>query len=108
MDASDIVAVINSSTTIAAGQTFGLGRLFFDVSPSALNNEVLTLAFNPSNSSLSDANGSPITIDTFQSGTITIVTSVTSVPEPGTGITVISLLIVFAICRMAKRRRTAA
>lgn len=107
MDASDFVAVVNSSTTIGAGQTFGLGRLFFDVSPSAMNNEVLTLAFNPANSSLSDANGSPVTINTFQSGTITI-TSVTSVPEPGTGITVISLLIVFAICDMVKRRQTAA
>jgi hypothetical protein len=105
MDASDIVATINSSTTIGAGQTFGLGRLFFDVAPSALENEVLTLDFNPSNSSLSDADGNPIPIDTFQSGTITIVASV---PEPRTGITLSSLLVVFAIWRMIKRRQTGA
>ena len=103
MDASDFVAVVNSSTTVGAGQTFGLGRLLFDVSGGAPNNEILNLVFNAANSSLSDANGNPVTIDTFQSGTITVLASVSGVPEPGTGIELASAFVAFLIWKRRSR-----
>src|SRR5205807_9645410 len=80
LDASDFVATPLSSTTIAAGGIFGLGRIFFDVSPSATVPETVTVSFNAGNSSLSDANGNSIAIDSFQSGTIDVV------PEPSAAI----------------------
>jgi hypothetical protein len=75
-DGADIAATPSSYTTLAAGETLGLGEVFFDVAPAASS---ATVSFNLDNSSLSDGDGNPISIDSAESGLITV-TGVT--PEP--------------------------
>jgi hypothetical protein len=85
LDASDSAFASNSASTIAANQTLGLGRLFFDVDPAdTVGNP--SLDFNSANSNLSNGLGNPLAIDTFNSGTIEVV------PEPRTGIEMVFAL----------------
>jgi len=75
-DATDIASTPSSYTTLVAGETLGLGEIFFDLAPGASSG---TVSFNLDNSSLSDGDGNPISIDSANSGLITV-SSVT--PEP--------------------------
>ena len=99
LDASDFYDIPASGATVGSGVTVGLGRIFFDVSPSASTPQVVTVSFNAGNSSLSDPNGSPITINQFSPGTITIGAE-SAVPEPGS-----LLLMSIGIAGLAWRRR---
>jgi hypothetical protein len=85
LDASDLVNAPNSFTEIDPGASFGLGLISFDVAPGAPN-QVAQVTFNTSSTftSVSDQNGNLQTLD-FASGDITV-SSVSSVPEPATGI----------------------
>jgi len=80
IDASDIDSIVLAGTTIDPGATFGLGRVFFDVSSSALPG-VTTVNLSPfPETTLSDAAGNDLPIGTLSPGQITILGS--TVPEP--------------------------
>ena len=106
MDGSD-VSSSGLGDAVAAGATVGLGRVLFDVSPTAVpGGFAVLLATDIASTSVTDALGSPITIDQFNNGDIRITGSV-AVPEPGTvlllGVGVAAVL----IKRKEIRRRTA-
>jgi hypothetical protein len=105
LDALDLFDTLLGSTTIGAGATFGLGRIFFNVSNAANTPETVTVSFNTLNSSLSDANGNAIPIDTFQSGTITVSSTV---PEPSAAIPLLAGLAWIYSRRRGLRRSTSA
>lgn len=90
---SDLHFTPLTGTTLNDGDTFSLGRVFFDVAGGAAPGEVATLTFIPDpGSSLADSsqNANGILIDTLTPGAITIVDAV---PEPGSwGLTLVGLL----------------
>ncbi len=91
-----------SGVTVAANSTVGLGRAFFDVSPLAPYGPI-TVSFITTGTSLSDTTfptPNPITIDKFQSGTITVV------PEPATLSMILSSVPV-ALWMFLRSRRSA-
>jgi hypothetical protein len=103
MDGSDGAA--SGSTTLGTGVSFGLGRVFFDISPSALS-QVANLTFNTSSAASSLTNdqipAQTVPIDTFGTATITI--AGVAVPEPGgIGFVGIGLAAIFAAARRMTR-----
>jgi hypothetical protein len=69
---------------VGAGATVGLGKVFFNVAPSTPGGAIeVTLTPFPT-TSLSDPSGNNISVDTLNHGTITVISSVNSVPEPST------------------------
>jgi hypothetical protein len=88
LSTSDIFAIPLAGATLGAGITVGLGHVLFDVSPAAaVGTSLVTLAGFPV-SSLSDAAGNNVVIQTLSSGQITI--TGTGVPEPSTLATVLA------------------
>ncbi len=81
IDASDIDSIPMAGTTINPGSTFGLGRIFFDVSSNATPGVTAVNISAFPNSSLSDAGGNNLPIDVLSAGQITISGS-SAVPEP--------------------------
>ena len=80
LDAGDVYGIFGSGVTVASGQSFALGRVLFDVSPSAAIGAFLVSftggsAVGDANS-LSDSSGGAISVDSFTGGTIEVV------PEP--------------------------
>ncbi len=74
--ASDLDA--GGSATLNSGDVVGLGRVFFNVSPTATSGPfAVSFTGGTAGNNLSDANGGNVPINTFTSGTITITT-----PEP--------------------------
>ncbi len=75
--ASDLAA--SGSATLGSGVTVGLGKVFFNVSPTAASGP-FTVSFTggAAGNNLSDALGNDVRIDTLSSGTI----SISAVPEP--------------------------
>lgn len=92
-DAADVAATPSSYTTLAAGETLGLGEVFFDLAPGASS---ATVSFNLGNSSLSDGNGNPISIDSADSGLINVT------PEPAS--LVLALTGALTLIAAARRR----
>jgi hypothetical protein len=80
MDASDIDSILMTGTTINPGSTFGLGRVFFDVSANATPSVTPVNISTFPNTSLSDSLGNNLPIDVLSAGRITI--AGTTVPEP--------------------------
>jgi hypothetical protein len=66
------------AATVGSGSTVGLGHVLFSVAPGAVPG-AHALTFVPAQTSLSDAAGAPVTINTLQGGTVTIASTV---PEP--------------------------
>jgi hypothetical protein len=78
--ASDLPAS-GPGTTVGAGAEFGLGHLLFDVSSNTPSGPI-TVSFTPfPSTSLSDASGANIPINTPNSGTISVLSVI---PEPST------------------------
>lgn len=103
LDASD--GAIAGSTTLGANSTLALGRVLFDVAPSAPVGPV-TVSLTPfPSTSLTDPNVITIPIDTLNSGTITI--SGTSVPEPSALVSAATGLLASAWLVLRKRRSAA-
>jgi hypothetical protein len=107
MEAGDVYDVPNSGITLAAGNTVGLGRIFFNIdatAPSSVNPVVL----NSSQTNLSDSAGGNVPVTTLNNGSITIIGAASPVPEPATvllaGISLGTSLLTY-VCR---RRRCAA
>jgi hypothetical protein len=89
LDASDNAA--SGSTSLGTGATLSLGRVLFDVSPTAGVGPVsVALTAFPS-TSLTDPNLNNIVIDTLNNGTITVAGP--SVPEPAS-LTLASLALI--------------
>jgi hypothetical protein len=85
LDASDVFDVIDSGVTLGPGTTVGLGRVFFDVSPSATPGSVLPVLLQGSDiqTSLADFAGNDVAITTLNDGSITLSSGGTAaVPEP--------------------------
>jgi hypothetical protein len=100
IDASDIDSILMAGTTINPGSTFGLGRVFFDVSSNASPSVTAVNISAFPNSSLSDAAGNNLPIGGLSGGQITI--SGSTVPEPS------SLLLFFlAAVTLLSRRHIA-
>jgi hypothetical protein len=78
--ASDIYTIPGGGVTLGAGETVGLGRVTFDVAPSASGVAPITLVPNFTDSVL-DPNGNPIDLPLeFVDGSITVTAA--PVPEP--------------------------
>ncbi len=99
IDAGDFYATFGSGTSLSAGQSAGLALLSFDVAPGDPNTTVLFDVTAYPSTSLSDADGNDITIDSVASGKITLTTA--AVPEPTTFL----LLLPLAVLTMLVRRR---
>lgn len=98
-DLSDSLA----STTVGAGDTVGLGRVFFDVSNGPGPAAVVPVVLDPNNTSLADDLGNPVPIDTLSNGSITLLG--TSVPEPSSLVLFgLGLLGCAALCPLRRRR----
>jgi hypothetical protein len=76
--ASDLFAVFGSGTTIGAGVTVGLGHVLFNILPGASG--PIPVTFISAQTSLSDALGNNLTVNSLVGGTITVPGA--SVPEP--------------------------
>ena len=105
LTASDLFANIGSGTTLGAGVEVGLGHLLFDVSQTASSGPVtVSLASFPT-TSLSDASGNNIPINSLNGGAITI-QSVTAIPEPPSLVPAITGISAIALFLWRSRRRT--
>jgi hypothetical protein len=102
LDAGDFYATFGAGTSLLAGESAGLALLSFDVAPGDPNTTVLFNVTAYPSTSLSDADGNDVPIDTVTSGTITVtISGVSAVPEPGTFL----LLLPLAVLTMLVRRR---
>jgi len=101
---SDVFLVPFAGSTLGAGVTVGLGHVLFDVAPGAAPGVFpVTLAGFPT-TSLADATGANLAIQTLSAGQITI-TGAAAVPEPRTLATLFCGLALLAGCA-GRRRRT--
>lgn len=99
MDGGDL-SNSGAGTVVGTGATFGLGRVLFDVSPTAAPGASAVIFLNgPGQESLFDSSENQLTIDGFVAGQITITSA--AVPEPATGLLLIGAL---AGLFVAKRR----
>lgn len=100
LEASDLYDVIASGANVASGATVGLGRVSFDVATGATPGPfAVTLTPDPG-TSLSDADGDSIAINSLVSGQITIQGN--AVPEPG-GLALFPMLLIG--CALWVRRK---
>jgi hypothetical protein len=91
ISASDAVLTPSTGTTINAGGTVGLGHVLFNVSAGAAAGTFAVDLTPFPNTTLSDALGNNVTINTLSPGQITI-TGPTSVPEPSSFFILLLLL----------------
>lgn len=105
LDAGDIYDPGGFGATVAAGTTVGLGHIFFDVAAGTAMGAI-TVSFAAGATSLADAAGGPITIDTLGTGTITVGTAGV-VPEPATAFLAMTGLLVGLGYRWSRTRRRA-
>jgi len=101
LDGSDVTND-GAGITLTSGQSLALGRVLFDISPTAATGP-FTVSFTGTPAvtdanSLSDPAGAPVSVDSFTSGTITITSS--SVPEPSS-----LLLVLGGMAALVVRRR---
>jgi hypothetical protein len=99
LDASDLTND-GAGITVAAGQSFGLGHVLFDVAPNANPGAFpLTFTGGAGANNLSDPNGNNIPIDAFTSAVIVITSPVAAVPEPSYFLPLLAGLAVLAYMR---------
>jgi hypothetical protein len=95
---SDLDAI--GDVSVGAGATLGLGHVIFAVAGGSAPGPVsITLLSSPAFTTLSDATGSPVTINTLTGGTLTVTSSV---PEPSTWLSLAAGL--FAVITLRRRR----
>jgi hypothetical protein len=99
---SDLDSV--SAVSVASGASFGLAHVLFSVAPGASGGGY-NVDFTSPATSLSDAAGFPLTIDTLNGGTITV-TSTSTVPEPSSMAPLTLVLLIG--CSAVLRRRARA
>ena len=75
VQASDFYDIGLSGATIGAGQSVGLGHVIFDVGTITPIPTVITATLDTNQTTLSDADGNPVTVNSFVDGAI-------SIPEP--------------------------
>lgn len=109
LDASDTYSVIGSGATVDAGATVGLGHAIFDVAAGTPSGPI-TVSFTAGPlTSLSDPMGKLLTIDTLNSGVITVTETTNPVPEPP-GLISLGAVMLFslgAFCIRHRKRRAA-
>lgn len=99
LNASDLDGA--GSAALAPGQVLALGRVLFDVSPTALTQTVHFNLVGFPGTSLADAAGGDIPIETLVGGQFTINAAIPPVPEPST------LLLALAVVPLLWSRRKA-
>ena len=92
--ASDLWGGAGNGFTVGTGVTVGLGEVSFDIAPNAAP---ATVSFVANQTSLSDINGSPFSIDSENSGTIAIV------PEPSS-VALFGSALILLVLRRRKHR----
>jgi len=96
----DPITSNSANVTIGAGATVGLGHVLFTVAPGATPGIfAVQLGPTPAETSLSNAAGGSVTIDTLAAGQITIAS--TAVPEPGS---LLPLALAFLLGGALRRR----
>jgi hypothetical protein len=104
VEASDLDATGNG-TDVASGATYGIGNVSFAIDPGATNGEIAEVDFAAfTDTSLSDSIQNNVDF-TPQSGTITVQTSSTTVPEPSTALPLAGAMLLGAWL-IQRRRRT--
>jgi len=104
VDASDLDAS-GSGTDVGSGAIFGLGNVSFSIDPGATNGEIAEVDFTAYTvTSLADISGTNVDF-TPQSGTITVQTSSTTVPEPSSALPLAGAMLLGAY--LIRRRRAA-
>jgi hypothetical protein len=100
LDASDVAAVVGSFTVVNPGSSFGLGKVFFDVAPSA-SAEVASVDFNANIAftSVLDQSGNLFSLN-FSNGQITI-NAAAAVPEPSSAVLLLTALAAIGVRRAA-------
>jgi hypothetical protein len=106
LEASDIYDVPLAGATVGTGATVGLGEVFFDVAAGTPGGPATVSVLSSPFTSLSDPALNDIPIDTFGSGTITVIPGATTVPEPST--LLLAALSGPAVAWLSWRRRRAA
>ncbi len=82
LEASDLFD-LGSGVTIGSGVTVALGHILFDVASGA-STEAITITIEPDPfTSLADADGDAVAINTLTNGTINVTGTAPAVPEPG-------------------------
>lgn len=99
--ASDLAT--SSDALLQTGDVVSLGRVFFDVSPTAAPQTVYFSFSGFPGTSLSDDFGLDIPIDTFFTGQFSITGSTSPVPEPTPFVLLAATVSLFAIFRWPKR-----
>jgi hypothetical protein len=103
VEAGDVDATFNG-TDVAPGATYGLGSVSYSIAGGATNGEIAEIDFSPyPQTSLSDSDFNNVDF-TAQSGTITVQTATSTVPEPGTAFPLAAAMLLAAFLI---RRRTA-
>jgi hypothetical protein len=98
LDGSDIYDIPGSAVTLTNNTSLALGEVFFSVSPTAaLGPFAVSFNSDPAATSLTDASGNSVGIDTFTNGTINIVPEPSALP--------LTLAALAAFITLASRRR---
>jgi hypothetical protein len=79
--ASDVYAIPGSGAAMSGGQTFALGEVYFNVSPTAAT-ESIGVNFDASFTDLSDASGNAVPIASMTGALVNVTGAVTPMPEP--------------------------
>jgi len=105
LKASDATSLVGG-VTLGAGMSDALGLATFDVAPSIVPGTYDVTILPYPETSLADANGNNVTIDTITNGTITI--NAATIPEPTTlamGVEALIAAAGFAVWRARSRNR---
>jgi hypothetical protein len=104
VEAGDVDATFNG-TDVASGATYGIGNVSYSINPGASNGEIAEVDFAAfTDTSLVDSQFNNVGFSS-ESGTITVQTSSTTVPEPSTALPLAGAMLV-AASLIRWRRRT--
>jgi hypothetical protein len=104
VEAGDVDATFNG-TDVAAGATYGIGNVSYAINPGASNGEIAEVDFAAfTDTSLVDSLFNNVGFSS-ESGTITVQTSSTTVPEPSTALPLAGAMLA-AAWLIQRRRRT--
>jgi len=104
IEAGDVDATL-LGTDVADGATYGLGSVSYSIAPGAVNGETAEIDFAAyPDTSLSDNDGNNVPF-TNESGTISVQTSSSTVPEPATSWPLAAALLITAFFAHKRRRR---
>jgi len=106
IEAGDVDATL-LGTDVADGAIYGLGSVSYSIAPGAVNDETAEIDFAAyPDTSLSDSGGNNVPFTT-ESGTITVQTSSSTVPEPSTALPLAVMAVLGVLVIRRRRHRVA-